>query len=40
MTPKEDGLRNHQSYLDSLLAAARELSEQLGNSYSRKRTKR
>lgn len=40
VTAKEDGLRNHQSYLDSLLAAARDLSEQLGNSYSRKRTKR
>ncbi|MBW9065868.1 IclR family transcriptional regulator [Rhizobium herbae] len=37
VTPKEDGLRNRQSYLDSLLAAAHELSEQLGYAAGRKR---
>lgn len=40
VTPKEDGLRNRQSYLDSLLAAAHELSEQLGYSVGRKRAER
>lgn len=40
VTPKEDGLRNRQSYLDSLLAAAHELSEQLGYSAGRKRAER
>ncbi|MBP1860624.1 IclR family transcriptional regulator [Rhizobium herbae] len=40
VTPKEDGLRNRQSYLDSLLAAAHELSEQLGYSSGRKRAER
>jgi DNA-binding IclR family transcriptional regulator len=37
VTPKEDGLRNRQAYLDSLLAAAHELSEQLGYSSDRRR---
>ena len=36
VAPKEDGLRNRQRYLDSLLAAAYELSEQLGYSSGRK----
>lgn len=40
VTPKEDGLRNRQAYLDSLLAAAHELSEQLGYSTGRKRAER
>jgi len=40
VTPKEDGLRNRQAYLDSLLAAAHELSEQLGFSTGRKRAER
>lgn len=40
VTPKEDGLRNRQTYLDSLLAAAHELSEQLGYSTGRKRAER
>jgi DNA-binding IclR family transcriptional regulator len=30
ITPKEDGLANRQTYLESLTAAARELSEKLG----------
>lgn len=30
VTPREDGLRNRDAYLDRLLAAAGELSEQLG----------
>ena len=37
VAPKEDGLRNRQAYLDSLLRAAHELSEQLGYSHGRKR---
>jgi DNA-binding IclR family transcriptional regulator len=40
VTPKEDGLRNRQAYLDSLLAAAHGLSEQLGYSIGRKRAER
>ncbi len=40
VTPKEDGLRNRQAYLDSLLAAAHDLSEQLGYSTGRKRAER
>lgn len=40
VTPKEDGLRNRQAYLNSLLAAAHELSEQLGYSAGRKRAER
>lgn len=32
VAPKEDGLRNRQSYLESLLRAANELSERLGYS--------
>lgn len=30
VAPKEDGLRNRQAYLDSLLAAGQEISEKLG----------
>lgn len=30
VTPREDGLRNRQIYLDSLVGAAREISEKLG----------
>lgn len=30
VTPREDGLRNRTAYLDSLLKAAREISEKLG----------
>ena len=30
MTPREDGLNNRDAYLDSLLRAAREISEKLG----------
>lgn len=30
VAPREDGLRNHAKYLDSLLAAAHEMSEKLG----------
>ena len=30
VAPREDGLRNHQAYLDSLLRAAEEISEKLG----------
>ncbi len=30
VTPKDDGIRNRQAYLASLLAAAREISERLG----------
>ena len=40
VTPKEDGLRNRQAYLHSLLAAAHDLSEQLGYSAGRKRAER
>ncbi len=40
VTPKEDGLRNRQSYLDSLLVTARELSEHLGYSPGRKRAEK
>lgn len=40
VTPKEDGLRNREAYLDSLLAAAHDLSEQLGYSTGRKRAER
>jgi DNA-binding IclR family transcriptional regulator len=37
VTPKEDGHRNRQSYLESLMSAAEELSGRLGNSGIRKR---
>ena len=37
VTPREDGLRNHQSYLKSLLDAAAEISDKLGFSASRLR---
>ena len=37
VTPREDGLRNRTAYLESLLAAANEVSEKLG--YSPKRAK-
>ena len=30
VTPREDGLNNRDAYLDSLLRAAREISEKLG----------
>ena len=40
VAPKEDGLRNRQSYLDSLLSAAGKISERLGYSASRQRAKR
>lgn len=40
VAPKEDGLRNRQSYLDSLLSAAATLSESLGYSTGRKRANR
>ncbi|KAA0700643.1 IclR family transcriptional regulator [Neorhizobium sp. P12A] len=40
VAPKEDGLRNRQAYLKSLLAAAHELSEQLGYATGRKRAEK
>lgn len=40
VTPKEDGLRNRKAYLESLLAAAHQLSEQLGYSTGRRRAER
>ena len=40
VTPKEDGLRNHKDYLESLLAAAHQLSEHLCYSTGRRRAER
>lgn len=40
VAPKEDGLRNRQSYLDSLLSAAGRISERLGYSAGRRRARR
>lgn len=39
VAPKEDGLRNRKSYLDALLHAAEEVSEQLGYANAGKRAK-
>ncbi len=40
VAPKEDGLRNRQSYLDSLLAAADKVSERPGNGVGRRHARR
>lgn len=40
VAPKEDGLRNRQSYLQSLLSAAQEVSERLGYDAERDRAER
>ena len=40
VAPKEDGLRNRQSYLDSLLSAAGKISDRLGYSADRRHAKR
>lgn len=37
VTPKEDGLRNRKNYLESLIAAATDVSEQLGCTTTRKK---
>lgn len=39
VTPREDGLRNRETYLDSLLTAAHELSERLGYATGSRRVK-
>ncbi|MBB3609757.1 IclR family transcriptional regulator [Rhizobium sp. BK602] len=40
VAPKEDGLRNREAYLDSLLAAVGEISERLGYSHADRANKR